>query len=361
MTVPRRPAPGRSLAEERPDLASEWTVPHLDPHDVGVSSAFDATWECGACGHSWTAKVYSRSRGSGCPECARLATSARRSQASPDRSLAILRPVVAEEWDADRNQGQSPRTIAAMSRYVAAWVCRDCSHRWTAPVNNRSRGHGCPACFARRHSQHMSTVRDPAKSLAVRHPEIAAEWDSASPLNQGALPATVMSRSRRTRGWICSVCSERFESSPDSRCGRQAGCPSCRRRSSREEAAVLAAVRELFPDTDEALLPRTDGLRTRAWQVDACSHEARLIVEYDGSYWHSTATNPRAEASDRAKSADLRSQGWTVVRVREAPLTRLHQHDLVVPFQGDTAERRSLLLEHIEAVLADGSPGRIHH
>lgn len=44
----------------------------------------------------------------------------------------------------------------------------------------------------------------------------------------------------------------------------------------------------------------------------------RLIIEYDGSYWHSDKADV-----DREKSLDLLDQGYWVVRIRESPLPSL--------------------------------------
>jgi very-short-patch-repair endonuclease len=72
---------------------------------------------------------------------------------------------------------------------------------------------------------------------------------------------------------------------------------------------------------------RTDGRRGGYWKVDILSTELKLIIEFDGSYWHGPEF-PNKLAEDRAKADDLRGQGYTVIRVREAPLTRLHPHDV---------------------------------
>jgi len=52
------------------------------------------------------------------------------------------------------------------------------------------------------------------------------------------------------------------------------------------------------------------------FDVDICLPEKKLLIEFDGSFWHAE----KAE-SDKAKAKALRKAGWTVVRVREAPAT----------------------------------------
>lgn len=63
-----------SLATRLPKLANEWHPTKnkdLQPDNVTVSSNKKVWWLCSKCGHEWAARVNSRSRGNGCPQCAR--------------------------------------------------------------------------------------------------------------------------------------------------------------------------------------------------------------------------------------------------------------------------------------------------
>ena len=70
-----RPVPNeRSLATNCPELLAELYPTrnlHLDPDKLGASSNAKVWWCCATCDHEWQAKVGNRSRGSGCPACAR--------------------------------------------------------------------------------------------------------------------------------------------------------------------------------------------------------------------------------------------------------------------------------------------------
>ena len=60
------------LATLRPEIAEEWDIemnPGISPSDVTCGSEKKIWWRCEE-GHSWQAKVYSRTEGRGCPECA---------------------------------------------------------------------------------------------------------------------------------------------------------------------------------------------------------------------------------------------------------------------------------------------------
>jgi hypothetical protein len=78
--------------------------------------------------------------------------------------------------------------------------------------------------------------------------------------------------------------------------------------------------------------------------VDIVVPSLRLLVEYDGAYWHQDN-----EDADRRKSKTLRQAGWRVIRVREAPLAATHPDDVVVP-QGKHKLIANAVLYKIEDV-----------
>ena len=68
----RRASDINRLSINRPELACEWDHDKNEssPYDVAVSSNKKAWWKC-AEGHSWAAQINSRSKGHGCPTCAK--------------------------------------------------------------------------------------------------------------------------------------------------------------------------------------------------------------------------------------------------------------------------------------------------
>ena len=68
----QRVADYNRLSTNRPELAGEWDFDknELTPYDVTVSSDKKAWWQC-AEGHPWQAAISNRSKGSGCPKCAK--------------------------------------------------------------------------------------------------------------------------------------------------------------------------------------------------------------------------------------------------------------------------------------------------
>lgn len=128
------------LAEASPALAGEWFHERntLTPETCASHSNKKVWWRCAA-GHAWQATPDARMGGSGCPYCTgRLA--------SPENCLAATYPDIAAEWDAAANGEWTPEQVLPHSNRRAAWVCRTCGFRWSAPIVYRTDGSGCPAC-----------------------------------------------------------------------------------------------------------------------------------------------------------------------------------------------------------------------
>ena len=133
------------LETQRPDLASEWDSEkngNLTPQQVTAHSASRAWWRC-AKGHSWSAKICSRtsSAGPGCPVCAGRVVLA------GYNDLASLRPQLVPQWDTQHNNGLTPEQVTVSSNRKVWWRCPE-GHCWQAAVFSRTRAKasGCPVC-----------------------------------------------------------------------------------------------------------------------------------------------------------------------------------------------------------------------
>ena len=82
-----------------------------------------------------------------------------------------------------------------------------------------------------------------------------------------------------------------------------------------------------------------DGRRKR---IDLASKNLRLLIEYDGWYWHRKTLE-----KDKSETELLKKQGWRVVRVREAPLSKITNDDCVVMRNKSIHQRVVLLLRHL--------------
>ena len=217
----------RSLAA-RPELARELhpernpTVDDLSA--IAAKSSRRLWWRCQRCGHEWQATVGSRAAGSGCPACDRQRKRGPRT-VGRERSLQASHPELAAEWHPTRNRELNPADVSPGSKHRAWWCCAACGHQWQAAVNNRARGSGCPVCGLKRRARTQSEV-EPARSLAVRHPEIAAELHPQR--NPGIDPLGLGARSSLKLWWRCASCGHEWETAVSTRTDGS-GCPACYR------------------------------------------------------------------------------------------------------------------------------------
>lgn len=317
------PKPGNSFGELFPGPSAEWHPTlngDLSPNDFKPGSHKRVWWQC-AEGHVWEVSPSNRRRGERCPTCAELQRSITKSTPKAGQSLADLHVEIAADWHPSKNAPLAAGDVNPGSKTPRWWLCRTCAHEWrTDPDHRTRRGDGCPKCRYARLSRTKSTPK-PGRSLAETHPTLAGEWHPT--LNEGVAPFDVHARGRARAWWLCpnrhewnALIAPRAEG---------VGCPKCSTIGVSERqvrlafelaAAGLCVAHEHPPIT-------VDG--RRPIRADIVIPDQRVIVEYDGSYYH--AKKGRA---DRVQTAALESAGWTVVRVRELPLFGLGGHEVFV-------------------------------
>ncbi len=121
-------------------------------------------------------------------------------------SLAETHPEVAAQafgWD--------PNTVTHGSNMKRQWKC-SIGHEWSAQINNRVNGTGCPICSNQR-------VLAGFNDLATTHPELATEADGWDPTN-------VLSGTDKKYNWKCSN-AHKWNASVYSRSKLGIGCPTC--------------------------------------------------------------------------------------------------------------------------------------
>lgn len=332
----RKPAPGRSLADLRPDVAGEWHPSRngqVTSADISVGSGFKAWWRCGACRHVWPATVASRTNrhtgGAGCPQCGRKRISKARRRVAYTASLAALKPELAAELVPKLNNGITADCIASSSANKYRFRCA-CGNLYTSAPNHRA-GPGCASCIGRRPK--------PGRNLAQVAPEVAAELDPD--LNGGITAEQIAAASFDTYWWRCPI-GHTYEMQvfrrTDSDPRRVARCPSC------YMGGTSVAEQELRSELAAAGVPVSDTASVAGVRPDIVIESWRIIVEYDGAYYHRDRS-----AQDCRQTRKLNGAGYRVVRVREAPLKPLGPHDVTVPDPSTPVERAKAVL----AKLAD--------
>ncbi len=136
-----------------PTVVEEWS--YEKNGDIMPSSIYPGThtkywWKCKTCGHEWETAVRDRVKGRNCPECAikQRTISTYKTKLSTNKSLAIVRPDLAMEWNYERNNPQTPEMVTPSSGQRVWWKCSICGNEWEARVCTRYNGNRCPSCRA---------------------------------------------------------------------------------------------------------------------------------------------------------------------------------------------------------------------
>lgn len=251
-------------------LLAQWDIERnlpLTPDDVTFGSHKRVWWTCPS-GHSWQAMVYTRSEGAGCPYCTGR-------KALPEQNcLAKQFPMLAVEWDSEKNAPLTPKDITPGSHKLIWWRCQN-GHSYRSAVKTRVQGSGCPYCAGK-------NVLPEETSLATEYPSIAKEWDAAK--NVPLLPTQVISGTRRKVWWRCPK-GHSWRAAVYSRTTLGTGCPVC---TGRQVLAGENDLATLYPDIaaqwDEekngALHPSnvTAGSNRRVWWRCEKGHSYRAVI-----------------------------------------------------------------------------------
>ena len=134
-----------SLMLSNPELTKEWDYiknGNLRPEYVATNSGKKIWWKCSK-GHEWQATIDSRNNGRGCPYCSgnKVLTGY--------NDLQTLNPVLAKEWNYEKNNTLTPLDVMPNSGKKVWWKCSN-GHEWQATINHRNNGRGCPICAKER-------------------------------------------------------------------------------------------------------------------------------------------------------------------------------------------------------------------
>ena len=135
-------------------------------------------------------------------------------RANHDYNLYILRPDLIMEWHPTRNIGLLPRDVTPGSGKKVWWLCRH-GHEWQAAIYSRSRGSGCPFCYAGNQGSDEQLMASDMALLTQWHPT----------KNGNMNPRNVASDFSESVWWICQKGHE-WQATIRSRL-KGSGCPLC--------------------------------------------------------------------------------------------------------------------------------------
>lgn len=257
--------------EDRMDLLKQWdsaaNLP-LTPAELSRGSKKKVWWRCDK-GHCWRAAVYTRTgSGTGCPVCAGKVP------LTGENDLATLYPNLASQWHPTRNGTLTPSQVSTGSHRLVWWVCEK-GHVWRTQIRSRVEGCGCPVCADRE-------IRPEENSLAVRFPQLAAQWHPTR--NGNLMPDMLAPGTNRQVWWRCEK-GHAWLASVSSRTVGGSGCPVCAGRSVIPGENDLAT---FFPAIADQWHPEKNGNLTpeclspysnhKVWWMCPLGHEYQATV-----------------------------------------------------------------------------------
>ena len=207
------------LLTKYPEVARPWGSRNLlAPDECLPGSDRKVWWQCDKCGQEWQATISSRTlQKVGCPVCAGKVV------LEGYNDFATLFPLLAKEWNTEKNGELRPEAFTAGSNKVVQWKCPKCGKEWPAAIASRIRGRGCPECGIKNRTQTAQLTRLKTRgSLEDHRPDLAKEWDWEE--NGSLSPSDVTVGSKEKVGWICSK-GHKWKAVVYSR--KKNGCPEC--------------------------------------------------------------------------------------------------------------------------------------
>lgn len=202
----------KSLTYLNPKLALEWHPVKNDgltPDDVTPESHICVWWKCSN-NHEWLAQIYSRNKGLNCPYCKN------RKLLKGYNDLATVNPVLAKEWNYERNEQLTPSDLIYSSGKKVWWICNK-GHEWESTPYSRNKGGGCPYCSNKR-------VLVGFNDLATTDPGLASEWNYEK--NGDLLPTDITRGAGKKVWWKCTLGHE-WCTTPNKRTTDNNACPYC--------------------------------------------------------------------------------------------------------------------------------------
>ena len=280
------PIPGQNdLATTHPYLIVEWDYEKntKKPEDYLAGSNSKASWICRECGNHWDTSIYHRAiKNSKCPECMRIQRGKTKTQTTIDLhgSLADVYPKLAAQWDYSKNGELKPTDVHSNSKSRVWWLCEK-GHSWSATIQNRVAGNGCPVCSGK-------AVLIGFNDLETTFPDIAAQWHPTK--NENLLPSMVTTRSGKRVWWLCPTCNEDYRAIIYSRTSQGSGCPVCANKVVRVGINDLATT---HPHIAKEWHPTKNGI-LKPTDIVAGSNSHFWWRCEKGHSWHATANDRKS-------------------------------------------------------------------
>ena len=209
-----------------------------------------------------------------------------------------------------------------MSKGKLTIICKKCNTEYAQTAYVFIKSNGCLNCI-------MHDLHSPPKgqSLGDLYPNSIKVWGD----NGNFTPFDFYPNSGRKMNWICPTCNNTFVRTIQKQfLKRNIGCKNCMGRIHYTEKKILFELKTFFPDIIG------DGIGR---QVDMFIPSLNLIIEYDGLNWH----KGEKFIKDKNKTIKLIEDGFKVLRLREKPLKKITDSDIIIDVINQNSNKKQIL------------------
>ncbi len=273
------------------ELMAEWNWDKntdLNPNTITIGSGTKVWWKCEK-GHEWQATICDRNRGRGCPYCAG------KKVLKGYNDLQTVNPILANEWNYEKNSEKTPEMFTSCSGKKVWWKCNK-GHEWQATIHDRNEGKGCPYCSGR------YAIKG-ENDLQSVNPILANEWNYEK--NGSLKPESFTANSGSKVWWKCSKGHEWQATIKNRNHGQE--CPLCNseRKTSFPEYAIIYYLKCYNIEAIHLF-------KEKGYELDVFIPSKKVAIEYDGYLWHKNKTG-----QDLKKNAKCKKDGIVLYRIRE--------------------------------------------
>lgn len=309
------------LATKYPEIAKNWHPTKngdLTPYNVLPKSNKKVWWKCPeGDDHEFYSTISTLIlQNVDCPVCAGR-------EVRDSNCLAKTFPEIASEWHPTKNGDLTPYDVTSGSGKKVWWKCPEGDdHEWEIRIATRSYSKSnCPICSGRK-----AII---SNSLVNTYPQLALQWHPTK--NGDLMPYDFKPGSGKKVWWKCDKFDHHeWKTKITHRTYMKSNCPYCYLTpQSKQELTITFELMKFFNNIDpKGFKTRLDG-RLRA--IDILIPELNLCIEFDGAYWHKNRRD-----IDKIKSEMLFEEGFELIRVREEPLKKIYDTDVISkkPYNG---------------------------
>ena len=310
----------KQYVSDNAQLMTEWdweknSEISLYPDKLTCGSGIKVWWRCSK-EHEWQATIHNRNNGTGCPYCSNQRVFV------GYNDLETVNPILAKEWNYEKNAGLSPSDVTSNTNKKAWWLCSK-GHTWQASVSHRNNGSGCPYCAGKKALKGYNDIQ------SCNFP-VASEWNFEK--NDSLKPENFTFGSGKKVWWKCKKGHEWQARIADRIRGK--GCPICNleRSTSFPEYAILYYLQKYD-------VYAMHSYREFGYELDIYIPSKRIAIEYDGYFWHKNKSK-----EDKHKNMQCKNDGIQLYRIREG-LPSLNNYSIDYTVRKDQKDLSFVLSE----------------